>query len=92
MEFFNIFQLAGGFLLASGYIPQIIKLIRLKRSNQFSVTWFVQLVSGIGLMEVYAIYIFREFGTWAFLVTNSVAMGLSTSVLFLIWKYRRSEG
>lgn len=79
--FIDSLQLVGGILLAIGYIPQIIKIIRTKSVKGFSPLWLTMLFFGISLMEVYAIYNLPV--TTMFLITNSTSMGLSFTVLLL---------
>ena len=79
--FIDSLQLMGGILLAIGYIPQIIKIIRTKSVGGFSPLWLFMLFFGISLMEVYAIYNLPT--TTMFLITNSISLCLSFTVLFL---------
>lgn len=51
----SVLQLIGGAILALGYIPQIIQIIRTKSVSDLSLRSYLLMVVGISLMEAYAI-------------------------------------
>ena len=69
MNVFDAFQLAGGMILAIGYIPQIIQIIRTKSCKDLNLKTYLAMVLGIGLMEIYAINLFISGSGLMFLIT-----------------------
>ena len=53
MDLFDILQLAGGVILAVGYIPQIAQIIHTKSCADLNLKTYLAMIAGIGLMEVY---------------------------------------
>ncbi len=51
MTFFDYLQLLGGFVLALGYIPQIIQIITTHSCRDLNLRTYLAMVLGIGLME-----------------------------------------
>ncbi|PEF30304.1 hypothetical protein CON39_11565 [Bacillus thuringiensis] len=91
-ELFNILQLVGGLILSFGYIPQIIKFIRTKSVDDFSVTYLGSICLGVAFMESYAIYMWFVLGTaGAFMITNTIALTLCTTEFALLLKYRKRK-
>jgi len=96
LDFFNLLQLIGGFILAVGYIPQIIKIIRTKSVKDFSLLYLGGIFTGIVFMEIYAVYMFFVMHTaGAFFATNTVSFLLSgiefALVLFFSAKYKQGK-
>lgn len=94
-EFFNMLQLIGGFILAVGYIPQIVKIIKTKSVKDFSLLYLGGIFTGIVFMEAYAIYNFFVLGVaGAFFTTNTISFILSGTefalVLFFAAKFKKA--
>jgi len=88
-SFFNILQLIGGIILSVGYIPQIIKILKTKSVDDFSLLYLSCLAVGIWFMEAYAMYMwFVQHTAGAFMITNTFATILSTSEFLLVLKHR----
>ncbi|UTV34907.1 PQ-loop domain-containing transporter [Bacillus altitudinis] len=88
LQFFNMLQLIGGLILAVGYIPQIIKIIKTKSVRDFSRIYIGGIFIGIVFMEAYAVYMFFVQGTaGAFFATNTVSFILSGTEFFLVNLY-----
>ncbi|MGE6629636.1 PQ-loop domain-containing transporter [Bacillus sp. NPDC077027] len=88
LSFFNLLQLIGGFILAVGYIPQIIKIIKTKSVKDFSMLYLGGIFTGIVFMEIYAVYMFFVVGTaGAFFLTNTVSTILSGIEFGLVLYY-----
>ncbi|MCL2300844.1 MAG: PQ-loop domain-containing transporter [Firmicutes bacterium] len=71
---FDTLQLIGGLILAVGYIPQIIQLIRTKSCKDLNLNTYATVFLGIALMEAYAINLAAHGAGAMFLVTNSMAL------------------
>lgn len=94
MNVFDILQLIGGIILAIGYIPQIIQIIKTKSCSDLNITTYVLLMLGIGLMEIYAMKLVLSSGYGLmFLVTNTISLFMVGVVNFLIvWTLCTSAG
>ncbi|XQD02752.1 PQ-loop domain-containing transporter (plasmid) [Bacillus subtilis] len=78
-------QLIGGLILAVGYLPQIIKIIKTKSVRDFSLIYLGGIFTGIVFMEAYAVYMFFVQGTaGAFFATNTVSFILSGTEFLLV--------
>jgi len=89
--FFDTLQLIGGIILTSGYIPQIIKVIRTKSARDLSLSMFGMVLIGLVLMEVYAINLATQNVGWAFLITNSGGLIASIILCTLIIIYGKAK-
>jgi MtN3 and saliva related transmembrane protein len=88
VAFFNTLQLIGGLILAVGYVPQIIKMVKTKSVRDFSKIYLGGIFSGIVLMEAYAVYMFFwQHTAGAFLATNTVSFILSGTEFLLVMIY-----
>ncbi|MCM3155570.1 PQ-loop domain-containing transporter [Priestia megaterium] len=85
LSFFNMLQLIGGLILAVGYIPQIVKIIKTGSVRDFSKIYIGGIFTGIVFMEAYAIYMyFVQGAAGAFFATNTVSFILSGTEFFLV--------
>lgn len=88
---FNILQIIWGILLTAGYIPQILKTIKTKDVDSFSMNYMVLVSIGITLMQTYAIHLYMS--TWeglAFLITNTLSWLCALIMLWLTISYRKT--
>lgn len=83
-----VLQLIGGAILALGYIPQIIQIIRTKSVSDLSLRSYLLMVVGISLMEAYAISLAISGVGLAFLITNTVSLCIVSIVVVLIMRYK----
>ncbi|MCM3783925.1 PQ-loop domain-containing transporter [Neobacillus mesonae] len=88
---YDIVQLIGGFILASGWIPQIIKIVKTKSVQDLSVNSFWLVLLGIALMEIYAISLTVQGVGLAFLITNTLSLLLIALLLALIYTYKKEK-
>lgn len=91
MTFFDIMQLAGGIILAVGYVPQIRQLLRTKSCGDLNLKTYLYLTLGIGMMEIYAIDLSQKGNGYMFLVTNTLSLILVFIISTLIIRYRLQE-
>ena len=89
--FFNVLQLIGGIILSIGYIPQIIKLIRTKSSDEFEIKTFLSVLLGVSLMEAYAINLVISGAGVMFLVTNTMSLIIAIVMVVLIKRYQHKQ-
>jgi MtN3 and saliva related transmembrane protein len=85
--FFDILQLAGGFLLAFGNIPQILQILRTKSAVDLNLKTYVMMFIGIIMMEAYAINLVLHGSGGAFLATNTLSLVSVITMIFLVLKY-----
>jgi len=85
--FFSALQLIGGIILCSGYIPQIVKVIKTKSAKNISLTFFLMVLAGVLLYEVYCFYLLSLGTGHAFLITNTVSVVCVSIMVILILKY-----
>lgn len=88
MNLFDLFQLAGGFILSFGYLPQIIQLIKTKSARDLNLKTLFLIFFGIFLMELYAINLVLHNAGHMFLITNTMSLILSIVMYVLAWKYK----
>lgn len=84
---FNILQIAGGFILSFGFIPQIIQIIKTKSAADLNLKTFVMTFTGVLLMEIYAINLVLHKAGGAFLVTNTISLITAGIMVILVLKY-----
>ena len=82
----NLLQFTGGIILAVGYIPQILKIIKTKSVKDLSGIYLTLMVTGIAFMELYGIYYIKS--ATMFFVTNTISLTVSTIMFLLYLKYR----
>lgn len=91
MTFFDFLQLLGGFILALGYIPQIIQIIETRSCKDLNLRTYLAMALGIGFMEVYAVSLMLKGSGLMFLITNSVSLLLVIFICLLITAMRESK-
>ncbi|WP_313342426.1 PQ-loop domain-containing transporter [Sedimentibacter sp.] len=89
--FFDALQLIGGAIMSFGQIPQIIQIIRTKSAKDLNLKTFSMMLTGILLMEIYAINLVLNGSGGAFLITNTVSLIASAIMVFLILKYGNKQ-
>lgn len=85
---YDLLQLAGGFILSFGYIPQIVQTIKTKSVEDLNLRTFLLIFIGIVFMEVYAVNLVLNGAGHMFLVTNTMALIMSCTMVLLILRYR----
>jgi MtN3 and saliva related transmembrane protein len=88
---FDVLQLIGGSILSFGYIPQIIQIVKTQSATDLNLKTFIMMLTGIFLMELYAVNLVLHGSGWAFLITNSISFIASSIMVFLILKYGKSN-
>lgn len=88
-DFFDLLQLLGGVILAAGYIPQLRQLIRTRCAKDLNFHTYLFLTIGIGCMEIYAVHLVSGGTGLAFLITNSLSLGISLLLCVLVARFQR---
>ena len=86
---FDALQFIGGFILAVGYIPQIVQIIRTKSCKDLNLKTYATVFVGVALMEVYAANLAAHGTGVMVLVTNSMALTVNAALCGLILKYKK---
>ena len=90
MTIHELFQLAGGIILAVGYIPQIIQIIKTRSIRDLNRKTYIAICLGIGLMEIYAYNQWRQGLARMFFITNTVSLVMVCIILFLMLIFKDS--
>ncbi|MGN7358353.1 PQ-loop domain-containing transporter [Paenibacillus sp. SAF-054] len=85
---YAVMQLIGGMIMAVAWIPQIVQILRTKSVKDLNNKTFLFLVTGIALMEVYAVHMAWGGVGYAFLITNSVSLLIMLMILGCILRFR----
>jgi MtN3 and saliva related transmembrane protein len=88
---FSAIQLLGGVILSSGYVPQIVKVIRTKSAKDLSLTMFIMVLAGCLCYEAYCLYLLSLGTGHAFLITNTFSVIVSSIMVILILKYGKAK-
>lgn len=91
MNVFDMLQLCGGLILAVGYIPQILQIIRTNSCADLNLKTYVAMAVGISLMEIYAAHLAMDGTGQMFLTTNSISLALVLLICTLIIAIRRRK-
>jgi MtN3 and saliva related transmembrane protein len=76
--------LSGGLMVAFGFVPQIIKVLRTRSSQDLSSLTLVVIFSGGLLYTAYSVFV----GDRVFILINLLATGNTLLLLLLKWRYR----
>jgi len=81
------FGIIGGFIVVSSYLPQIIKLIKTKRSRDLSPLFLFFIMLGTLFLMIYSFYI----SDTLFIIINAMASTMAGIVLILSVLYKRRD-
>lgn len=85
---FALMQLLGGFILALGWVPQIIQILRTQSVSDLNLKTYLLILLGISLMEAYAIHLAWSGTGIAFFVTNTLSLLVVLLTILLILRYK----
>lgn len=85
----NICQLIGGLVIGLSYLPQIIQILKTKSVQDLNLTSYVTLGIGLGLTELYALYLLIAQGLGMYLLTNSIGLITIIIMIILVIKYKK---
>ena len=86
---FDIMQLCGGIILAGGFLPQIIQMVKTKSVKDLNLKSFVFAFIGVFLMELYALNLASNGSGHMFLITNTIALCVQGLMCGLIILYKQ---
>jgi MtN3 and saliva related transmembrane protein len=78
----------AAFLTTGAFVPQLVRVYRLKTAYDISLPTFLMFSLGVFLWLIYGIYA----GSKPVIASNLVTLVLSLSILYLKLKYDRKEG
>ncbi len=84
-------QLIGGLILAVGYMPQMVQLLKTRSCRDINLKTYVSLTAGIGLMELYALDLAHHGIAVMFAVTNSISLVIVASITIIIIRLRLKQ-
>ncbi len=91
INIYDVLQLIGGLILAIGYIPQLIQIVKTKSVEDLNFKTFSSIFIGITLMEIYSVNLVKHGSGTAFLITNSLSLFIAGLMCFLIIKYKNKN-
>lgn len=83
----SLCQLLGGLILTVGAIPQIAQVIRTRSANDINHVSVLTMLTGIFLMELYAIGLLMD-QKYPFFITNTASFLLQSTLAFVVIKYK----
>jgi MtN3 and saliva related transmembrane protein len=83
MDFITIIGLVAATCTTVSFIPQVVKIVKMKETRDISLATFLLLELGIFLWLVYGIYL----GNLPIILANAITLLLTTVVLGLKLKY-----
>ena len=87
---FNTLMIVAGMLLVVSYIPQLVQIVQTKTVRDLNLKTFGTMTFAIGLMEVYGIHlVLTAHVGQAFLISNSLSLGMALFLCIMIVVYRR---
>ncbi len=88
---YDFLQLCGGIILAVGYVPQLIQIIKTQSVEDLNLKTFLSILVGVSMMQIYAINLVHNGTGIAFLITNSISLFMAGLMVLLIMIYRIKE-
>lgn len=73
------------------YLPQIVTTFKTKNVSGMTVSFWVLLNLALFCLLINSIFIFIQFGTWGYMVTEILNFGLAFVMLVLVLKYKKNE-
>ncbi len=84
MDYIEILGLVAAFLTTGAFLPQAIKVIKTKNTNDLSLSMYSMLVGGVLLWLIYGFLI----NSLPIIIANFVTLVLSGAILFLKIRYK----
>ncbi len=84
MDWITLLGFAAAILTTSSFVPQIIKVMRTKSTNDISLWMYVVLCTGVFLWLIYGIFI----NSLPVILANAVTLALGMTVLLYKIKYK----
>jgi MtN3 and saliva related transmembrane protein len=77
---------AAAFCTTAAFVPQLVRVVKLKSAREISLGTFVLFTVGVALWLMYGIYVRSK----PVIVSNLVTFGLSLSILVMKLRYDRN--
>jgi len=87
MQFIDILGLVAGICTSSSIIPQLIKTIKTKKTEDVSIFMFIVMLTGNALWIYYG-FVKSDI---AIISTNFLALGLNIAMLIFHFKYKNNR-
>jgi len=78
---------AGAFCTTVAFVPQLVRVLKLRSAREISLGTFLLFSIGVFLWLLYGIYS----GSKPVIASNAVTLGLSVSILYLKMRYGRAS-
>ena len=78
---------AAAFCTTTAFIPQLIRVLKLKTARDVSLRMFLLFSTGVALWLIYGI----RLRSWPIIASNGVTLVLSLSILYLKVKYNGND-
>jgi MtN3 and saliva related transmembrane protein len=85
LDFKELLGFLGGLLTTAGFIPQVVRLFKLKKAEEISMTFTICFVIGIVFWLIYGIV----FGLLSVIFWNAITLVLGCLMLYAKFKYGR---
>jgi len=79
LSLFTIIGLVAAVCTTSAFVPQVVKILRTRRTKDLSLLMYVILSTGIALWLVYGLFIID----WPLILANAVSLALVLPILLL---------
>ncbi len=83
----NAVGTAAGLFSMSSFVPQLVKIIRERRTQGVSLRTYLFTVTGFVLWIAYGVLL----GSWPVAASNGVNLMLAGAILLLKWRYGEGE-
>jgi len=84
MNFINILGLMAAFFSASGFIPQLIKIVNTKLTKDISFSMFSLFLAGVICWLIYGILI----NSMPIIISNVISMIMNITIIIYKLKYK----
>jgi len=83
----EVIGIAAGFFTTIAAVPQIVKALRTKQTDDLSVGMLLSLCLGVGLWTVYGIFK----NDWPIIITNGISLCLNSILLYIRLKNKNDK-
>jgi MtN3 and saliva related transmembrane protein len=83
----EVIGIAAGFFTTIAAVPQIVRALRTKQTDDLSVGMLLSLCLGVGLWTVYGI--FKT--DWPIIITNGISLCLNSILLYIRLKNKNNN-
>ena len=73
------------------YLPQIVKTYKTKDVTSLSLPFWIFLNLALTCLLINAAVIYSLYGTWGYLLTEIINLGMALIMLIMVIKYRKND-